>query len=133
MEPAEEPAQSRQKNHWNHNQDEDQPQYDVVNQERQKTRPESSVRNARHGSVSSIHGDRERATSHGGRRNRRTHHWRSRRGGGDRERLTAIRAKRGAIRHRSAALGTVHSVSFIFPARPANRQESRANPTFKRR
>src|SRR5712692_4795829 len=110
---VEECTQSRQKNQRNHYQDETQTQQHVVNKERQKSQPESCELHARYGGVSGIRRDGRRATSYWY-RNRCTHHWRPQRRSGNREHLSAIRAKHRTIRHHTATLGTIHSVSFAF-------------------
>src|SRR5207247_1041188 len=107
---AEETAQSGQKNQRDQYQDKTNAHHHVVNEERQKTEPESGVLHARHGGV--------RGNGHGATRcwsrKRCSQHWRVRWQSGNRKRLSAIRAKRGTIRHRCATLGTVHDVSLSY-------------------
>src|SRR6266550_3097974 len=110
MDLAEESAQPRQQDKRNQYQHEPHTQHDIVNEERQKTQPESGVLHARYGSVSGIRGNGCRAASaRGGHRS--THDRRRRPRGGKRERVSAIRATRRSFRQRSATLGTIQSGS----------------------
>src|SRR5467141_1511256 len=112
MDLADESAQSCQKDKRNQNQDEAYPHHRVVDEERQKPHPEPRVLHARDGGISGVRGN-GRHTARYRRRHRRTHHRRPRHCGGNRERLSAIRAKRRTIRHHSATFGTVHGISLL--------------------
>src|SRR6267378_1801677 len=123
MDRADESAQSRQKDKRNQYQDEGYTHHNIVNEERQESQPESCVLHARYGGVSGIRGNGRRATFHR-RRNRCTQYRRPSRHC-RRKPLPAIRAKRRTIRHRRAAVGTVHGVSsFLFSLARTRRNRS---------
>src|SRR5881392_3335296 len=131
MDLAEESAQPRQQDKRNQYQHEPHTQHDIVNEERQKTQPESRVLHARYGSVSGIRGNGCRAASARG-PNRSTHDRRRWPRGGKREGVSAIRATR-RFRQRSATLGTIQ-IGSSFLSDPSRRLARTApNPTFNQR
>src|SRR6202045_3759615 len=118
MDLADDSSQPRQKDKRNQYQHEADTHHSVVDKERQEPHPEPRVLDAR-GGISGIRGS-GRHTAPNRCRNGRTHHRRPRHCGGNRERLSAIRAKRRTIRHHSATLGTVHGISSL-PSCPSQR------------